>query len=115
MDSEFDRQFETILEFSRKINSNVINLTRSTLLAVICCFKDGLQYRQLKASLNLSDGKLVSNLNKLREMGYLMKTEESLDNKMLDVYTISNTGEEELKKMLAWAQLISKFKEACER
>ena len=115
MVSEFDQRFADILEISRRINSDVINLTRCTLLAVVYCFKDGLQYRQLKANLDISDGKLISNLNKLRDMGYVEKKEEVLDKKTLDVYTISSKGEEELKKVLVWADLISRFKEACDK
>ena len=111
MDLNQDQIFEDILEVSNKINSSVFTMTRCLLLAFNIYFRDGLQYRELKTALNISDGKLASNLNFLVKMGYINKEDIKFDNKKLHMYTITNKGKEELKKILNWMDLIKKLLE----
>ncbi|MHA1797409.1 MAG: transcriptional regulator, partial [Candidatus Helarchaeota archaeon] len=65
-----------------------------------------IQYRELKAALNVSDGKLKSNLKKLEETNYIEKNEIQLDNKKLDIYYLTESGKNELNKIIKWMNLI---------
>lgn len=103
-----------LLEASSKLNSRAISLMRCLILALLAYSIDGLQYREIKAALNISDGKLISNLNILNSMGYLKKTEVELDNKKLDVYSLTNEGRKEMEKIARWMELLIKVgKEKC--
>jgi len=97
---------QTFLEASNRINSRTVSLTRFQILTLLAYFKDGLQYRELKATLGISDGKLISNLNLLMIMHYIKKFVVEIDHKKLDVYTLTKEGKKELEKMTAWMKLI---------
>jgi len=111
MDFKQDQIFEEILDYSNKINSSVLTITRCLLLTFNIYFRDGLQYRELKTALNISDGKLASNLNFLVKMGYINKKDIKFDNKKLHIYNITHKGKEELKKILNWMDSIKKLLE----
>jgi len=100
---------ESILEGYKKINSDVFTLTRILLLIFISYFKDGLQFRESKNALNISDGKLISNINKLNRMGYIKKEKITLDNKKLDIYLICEKGRKELKKIKKFTKNINQI------
>ena len=78
-----------LLDISETLNSQTVSLTRCIILTLLAYFVDGIQYRELKAALNISDGKLISNLNYLRLMQYIEKTEIEFDRKKMDIYTLS--------------------------
>jgi len=96
-----------IANASKAINNSAITLTRCLILTYLSYSIDGLQYRELKTILGVSDGKLISNLKKLVTFDYIKKTEVELDNKKLDVYMITENGKRELKKIIDWMSLIS--------
>ncbi len=100
---------ESILEGYKKINSDIFTLTRILLLIFISYFKDGLQFRELKNALNISDGKLISNINKLNRMGYIKKEKITLDNKKLDIYLICEKGRKELNKIKKFTRNINQI------
>jgi len=83
MNSKQENLIKNLIENSKKINSRVFNLNRYMILALTFYIKDGLQFRELKALLNVSDGKLQSDLDNLKEMGYIQKIKVDLDNKKL--------------------------------
>ncbi|MFX0100911.1 MAG: transcriptional regulator [Candidatus Hodarchaeota archaeon] len=111
MSSDQDKKIEEILELFKTVNSKVFTLTRCALLALLSLFKGGLQYRELRAALDISDGKLISNLNALKEMGYVKKNEFPLDQKKVDIYEIEEKGKEELGKIISWVKMLEKLKE----
>ncbi len=74
----------------------------------IAFFVDGVQYRELKASLKVSDGKLFSNLQLLKRFGYIEKSEVEVDNKKVDVYGLNTQGRKELNKIRRWMRLVDK-------
>jgi len=106
-----DELIKKIFEKKNQINSDMFTLTRCILLALNSYFIDGLQFRELKTALKISDGNLASNLNYLIKMGYINKNEMEFDNKKLHYYTITDNGKEELKKILKWVELIKKLLE----
>ena len=106
-----DELIKEVFEKKNQINSNTFTMTRLSLLALNSYFIDGLQFRELKTALKISDGNLASNLNYLIKMGYINKNNVVLDNKKLHFYTISNNGKDELKKIINWIELIKKLLE----
>ena len=100
-----------LIENSNKINSNAFNLDRLMILALTSFIRDGLQYRELKALLNVSDGKLQSDLNNLREIGYIEKIKVDLDNKKVTIFMIKDPGKKELLKIILWINIIKEMTE----
>ena len=97
-----------LLETSESLNSQVLSLTRCVILALLAYFVDGVQYRELKASLKISDGKLISNLKLLKKLGYVEKNEVEVDRKKIDVYSLNPKGRNELNKIIEWMKIIEK-------
>ena len=106
-----DEIIKEVFEKKNQINSNTFTIKRLSLLALNSYFIDGLQFRELKTALKISDGNLASNLNYLIKMGYINKNNVVLDNKKLHFYTITNNGKGELKKIINWIELIKKLLE----
>lgn len=98
----------SLLEISEKTNNRTISLTRCLILALLAYFVDGIQYRELKAALRISDGKLISNLNLLRRMQYIGKIETEIDRRKIDVYVLTEKGKQELNKIKEWMKAIQK-------
>jgi len=97
-----------LLEKSERVNSSTLSLTRCLILTLLDYFIDGIQYRELKATLKISDGKLISNLNKLLELQYIKKFEEEINHRKINVYTLTENGRKELKRMIEWMKIINK-------
>lgn len=97
-----------LLHKSEEISSTTISLTRCLILTLLSYFMDGIQWRELKTSLRISDGKLISNLNKLIELQYINKSEEKINNRTVDVYILTDNGKKELKRIIEWMELIKK-------
>lgn len=97
-----------LLVASEKLNNRIVTLARCLILALLAYFVDGIQFRELKAALKMSDGKLISNLNELRAMGYIVKSEAEVDKKKVDVYSLTTNGRTELSKVVAWMELVRK-------
>lgn len=109
MNSKQENLIKNLIENSKKINSRVFNLNRYMILALTFYIKDGLQFRELKALLNVSDGKLQSDLDNLKEMGYIQKIKVDLDNKKVTIYMITDSGNNEIDKIISWANVIKKM------
>lgn len=101
-------EIETLLESSLTFDDKTITVVRSLILFLLAFFIDGVQYRELKNSLKISDGKLASNLKYLCEMEYIKKEEIEVNNKKLDVYFITDRGKKETKKISNWMELLIK-------
>ncbi len=97
-----------LLAASEKLNSRIVTLARCLILTLLAYFVDGIQFRELKAALKMSDGKLIANLNGLRAMGYIAKSEVEVDKRKVDVYSLTAKGKTELGKIVEWMKLIQK-------
>jgi DNA-binding MarR family transcriptional regulator len=97
-----------LLGASDKLNGRVVSLSKCLILVLLFYFMDGIQFRELKAALKMSDGKLISNLNGLRAMGYITKSEAEVDKRKVDVYSLTEKGRLELSKIVDWMNLIQK-------
>lgn len=106
MDLTHENLIKRLIENSNKINSKVFNITRCAILALTLYIRDGLQYREFKTLLNISDGKLQSDLENLREMGYIQKIKVELDKKIITIYMITEFGIKELEKISSWINVI---------
>src|SRR3989338_676658 len=89
--------FLSLIEESKALNSSVFSLIRLQLLTSIASVgQDGVTYRELKATLNVTDGALYTNLKVLEENGYVKSKKIILEGKELESYQITQEG------LLAW-------------
>lgn len=102
---------DEIIKGTERINSKACTLNRSLLLALCYYFIDGIQFRELKAALNISDGNLSSNLRVLTKVDYLKEEETVLDKKRIKYFSITKNGKKELEKIINWIELIKKLLE----
>ena len=102
---------DEIIKGTERINSKACTLNRSLLLALLYYFIDGIQFRELKAALNISDGSLSSNLKALTKVDYLKEEETVMDKKKIKYYSITKSGKKELEKIINWMELIKKLLE----
>ena len=107
MNIDQEKFIKNLIENSKKINSKAFTFTRCILLALMNYNKDGLQFRELTPLLNISDGKLKSNLDFLEEVGYITKVQIQLDQKKLHIYLITEEGENELKNIINWMEILA--------
>jgi hypothetical protein len=110
----FDDSLWQLIHDSHQINKKVFTIDRSVILLLLHCCKDGLQYREIKSLLKISDGKLIADLTTLENGGFVSMRAEKLDNKILDVYTISEKGIVEIKKCREFFSLHVQLQEMCE-
>ena len=95
-----------VIRESQKINSGAFTINRNIILALCSYFIEGLQYRELKTALSISDGNLASNLKFLIKNGYLTVETVLIDKKNIKIYMITQEGKNELEKIVKWMELI---------
>ena len=61
-----------------------------------------LTYRELKAALDISNSVLYSNLNVLRDVGYLSSEKITFEGKELELFAITDEGQEEWTRTRIW-------------
>jgi len=98
-----------LLEISGRINEKVISLTRCLILTLLAYFIDGLQFRELKAALKISDGKLMSNLSHLVAMGYVEKSVVKLEKRDLTLYFLTANGKSQYDEVVKLTGLIKEM------
>jgi DNA-binding PadR family transcriptional regulator len=93
----------SIVRGSIGINEKLVSKVRLEILwALSELGVDGATARQLKAGLNLNDGVLYSNLKKLENLGYLRCQQTTIEGKELELYSITDEGLTEWKKVRGW-------------
>ncbi|MHA2008698.1 MAG: transcriptional regulator [Promethearchaeota archaeon] len=102
---------DEIIKGTERINSKACTLNRSLILALCYYFIDGIQFRELKTALNISDGNLSSNLRALTKVDYLKENETVMDKKKIKYFSITKNGKKELEKIINWIELIKKLLE----
>jgi DNA-binding MarR family transcriptional regulator len=102
-------QIQKLLDLSDKLSSKTVTLTRCLIMGLLAYFTDGIQYRELKTALKMSDGKLIANLNELKTTGYIGKSEVQVDQRTIDVYSLTEKGRNELNKIVEWMKTIEKI------
>lgn len=102
-------EIQKLLDISDKLSNKTVTLTRCLILGLLSYFADGIQYRELKSALKVSDGKLIANLNELRTMGFIGKSEVQVDQRTVDVYSLTEKGRNELTKIIEWMKTIEKI------
>jgi DNA-binding MarR family transcriptional regulator len=102
-------EIQKLLDLSDKLSSKTVTLARCLILGLLAYFADGIQYRELKTALKMSDGKLIANLNELKTMGYIGKSEVQVDQRTIDVYSLTEKGRNELSKIVEWMRTIEKI------
>ena len=95
---------EKVLLTSAKLNKKVVSVIRCNILILLYNYEtDGVEYRELKSLLGLSDGNLIANIRYLLKVQYIeKKTMEVNQNKRVDLYKITALGKEAFSKVLDW-------------
>lgn len=92
-----------LLEEAAAVNSQLVSLPRVQLMQIIGHYgMDGIAFRELQASLDMSDGKLLSNLYALRDLGAIEEEKSKEENKLLTTYKITAAGRDEWKRTRSW-------------
>ncbi|MHA1733481.1 MAG: transcriptional regulator [Promethearchaeota archaeon] len=104
-------EIKDFLDSSRALNSDVFTLTRIQLMVLLNYSFEGVQYRELKAALGISDGNLKANLNKLETLNYIEKNEIEMDNKKLSSYSLTSLGKKEVDKFFKWIKIVQSLGE----
>ena len=92
---------------THSLNSKLISAPRLLILASLESLGlDGAAYRELKAGLEMDDGLLYSNLDALKEMGYVKEKDVRLENKEMTSYHITEEGKEAFNSVRAWLEKI---------
>ena len=107
-----EQNIENVLLTSAKLNKKVVSVIRCDILILLYKYEiDGLEYRELKSLLGLSDGNLMSNIKYLLKVQYIEKrTREVNSNKNVDLYRITALGKEAFSKVLDWMNEIVEVK-----
>ncbi len=94
---------KTQMQEAAALNAKVVSLPRLQLLRILEYFHpDGIEFRELQSAMNMSDGKLLSNLYALRDFGYLRPEEVKVENKTLTIYNLSPSGLAEWQRTRHW-------------
>jgi DNA-binding MarR family transcriptional regulator len=100
---------QALFHASEKMNGGAMSLLKCLILTMLFYYKDGLQFRELKTAFQISDGKLVHNLNQLAEFRYIEKSKISFDNKQLTIFSLTSEGQKEVEKMGEWMEAVIKI------
>lgn len=85
------------------MNSQLVSLPRIQLMQTLALYgPDGIEFRELQASMGMSDGKLLSNLYALRDLGAMEEEKARVENKMVTTYKITDAGRAEWQRTRSW-------------
>ena len=101
--------FLEIIHGASELNGQIVSLIRIMIIwALHDVAPDGVTARQLKGALQVHEGSLYSNLDALEEMGYIHSQMTRFESKEIKMYTITQSGIEEWKKMSKWFRMITR-------
>lgn len=100
-----DGETLALLDEARALNSQLFTLPRLEILSILNYYwPDGVQFRELKAALRMTDGKLLTNIYALGKMGYVKSEKGTVGTKSLTNYRITTEGRLDLAKVRSWLQ-----------
>ncbi|MFA5294978.1 MAG: transcriptional regulator [Methanoregulaceae archaeon] len=93
----------SIVNESQALNAKMFSLVRLKLIASLAALgPDGATYRELKAALEINDGVLYSNLNVLKDFGYLTSEKIIFEGKELELFAVTSQGLDEWARTREW-------------
>ncbi len=113
MGTVLDDAIRSTIDTARLLNKRSFTIDRCVILVLLYCCSDGMQYRELKSMLAISDGKLIADLTALVQAGLVRKRTELWDNKSLDVYTLDEYGIAEVELCKKFFDAYQKTQGAC--
>jgi DNA-binding MarR family transcriptional regulator len=88
---------------AKLLNADAISLPRILILAALKDLgEDGATYRELKATLDMNDGTLFSNLKALMKMGYVKMSKVRVEDKEMQCFSITNEGKAMFNAICSW-------------
>jgi len=97
-----EKNLREILERYHRVNVKLFTPTRLLILHMLNFHRDGLQFRELVESIKISDGKMYSDLEILKGLDLVESEKIEIDNKKIEIYSITTNGGEELEKIRSW-------------
>jgi len=98
-----DEDLLSLMEASRAINSKLISVIRIKILSSLYVLgPDGATFRELKATLNIPDGLMYSNLKVLEGMGIIRSEKITLEGKQLENYKMTAEGYSQWDAARSW-------------
>ena len=92
-----------LLEQAAAVNSQLVSLPRIQLMQTFALYgADGIEFRELQASMGMSDGKLLSNLYALRDLGVVEEQKTKVENKIVTAYKVTDAGRAEWQRTRTW-------------
>lgn len=92
-----------LLERAGALNSKLFTLPRIQMLSILdYYYPDGVEFRELKAALKMTDGKLLTNIYALQRMGYVKSAKVRVETKSLSTYRLTLEGRGDFAKARAW-------------
>lgn len=92
-----------LLKEAAAVNSQLVSLPRLQLMGAMSPYgPDGIEFRELQASMDMSDGKLLSNLYALRDLGVIEEQKAKMENRTVTTYKITSAGRSEWQRTRAW-------------
>ncbi len=94
-----------LLSSATALNPQLVSLPRIQLMQVLRLYdQDGIEFRELQARMGMSDGKLLSNIYALLELGAIAERKVPMENKTIMTYHITEAGRTEWDRARAWLQ-----------
>ena len=92
-----------MIEESGIVNSKLVSFVRIKILSSLYVLgPDGATFRELKATLDIPDGLMYSNLKVLEEMNIIRSEKIRLDGKSLESYKMTNEGYSQWETTRSW-------------
>jgi DNA-binding MarR family transcriptional regulator len=94
-----------LLSDATALNPQLVSLPRIQLMQTLRLYdQDGIEFRELQARMGMSDGKLLSNLYALRNLGVIAERKVPVEKKTVTTYQITDAGRAEWDRARAWLQ-----------
>lgn len=93
-----EKKLKSLIDSYYSINPKIVTPIRLLILNLLKFHKDGLQFREFKEAIQISDGNLYSNLEILKGLSLINSEKVDIDNKSIEIYSLTSEGLIELKK-----------------
>ena len=104
-----EKKLRELLDEYYTMNPKIFTPTRLLILNLLKFHRDGLQFREMMESIQISDGNLYSNLEILKTLLLIISEKVEIDNKTIELYSISTEGLNELSHISEWLKKIQEF------
>jgi len=93
-----------LVEESGALNSRIFSRSRLLILSILDELpeNDSATFREMKPALHLNEGVLYTNLEVLKQFGYVKEQKVKFNKKKMTAYSITRSGKEALRSLEQW-------------